>query len=236
MFLIKGTIMKRILIVAVLLSSSFTANATVMNTDLCLRDCKMELQFFRRYAQQGSSIAKLALAIMNYRGQGKKIDIDAGNSYLVKAARAGEPVAQYQLGYFLMHGIYMKKDLRRSLSWFKKSSRYNILDSQELVARLTETLNEYEAPTMTLAQASSHFIVGDLVDKTDISTSAAKKAIYHESSAPIADRITITAAFNWADVLDAAQRQTCNNPSCKTTFMRKALIPRIILKNDHTKL
>jgi len=225
--------MIKTLIGAIIFATSFTVSAAVMNTDLCLSDCKMELQFFHRYAQQGSSIAKLALAIMNYRGQGKNKDINAGNSYLVKAARAGEPVAQYQLAYFLMNGIYMNKDLHKALSWFKKSSRYNILDSQDRIAILTEKLNEYEAPTMTLEQASSYFIVGDLADKKDDNSSAMKKTKYHESSTTIADRITITASFNWADVLDAAQRQTCNNPSCKKFMMRKALIPRIILKEEN---
>jgi len=84
--------MKKIIFTLGVLISSTQSKAASNDTSLCLRDCKMELQFFRRYAQQGSSIAKLALAIMNYRGQGKYINISAGNSYLIKAARAGEPV------------------------------------------------------------------------------------------------------------------------------------------------
>jgi len=126
----------------------------------------------------------------------------------------------------------MEKDLHRALSWFKKSARYKILDSQARVANLTEQLSEYEVPTMTLEQASSHFIMGDLADKKDGSLNAAKKIVYQESSKPLAERIIITASFNWADVLYAAQKQTCNNPSCKTSMMRKALIPRIVLKAD----
>ena len=203
------------------------ANADI-NTSLCLRDCKMEYNFFKKYSREGSSIANLALSIMNYRGQGTEVNVSAGNQYLVKSARAGEPAVQYQLGYFLMEGTFMPQDLNAALGWFKKSSRYHILDSQQKVAELTHRVAIYEAPTMTPGEGGSFFIKGDLAKRDDNQLITIKMQQAEEVPVDM-ERITIVASFSWSDVLAAAKQQTCN--TCNQEHISKAIMPIIRFKN-----
>ena len=91
------------------------------NNSYCRSDCKYEFSFFKKYSRKGSTFADLAVSIMYYNGTGTKINIKKGYQHLLRAARYGEQGAQFQLGYFLMHGMYMKRDLIRALKWLKKA-------------------------------------------------------------------------------------------------------------------
>lgn len=202
------------------------------NTNLCLRDCKMELQFFKRYAREGSSIAYLALAIMNYRGQGKPVDISLANRQLRRSAQQGEPAAQYQLGYFLMHGVYMKKNEAKAINWFKKAARYDTLDSHKMVSYLTNKLNQYNSDVFSLEKAGSNLIKSDLALQLLKLNHQENPPIENVEYIPVDEVITIEANFKWADVLAAAKQQTCNQPTCKRTPINSALVPRIVLNNN----
>lgn len=222
--------MKNLLIFAIFVSLFAPMSYATNQSELCLRDCKMEYQFFKRYAREGSSIAYLALAIMNYRGSAKDINIPTANRQLMRSAQAGEPAAQYQLGYFLLHGIYMPKDEKRALNWFKKSARYNVLDSHKQVAALTTKLAQYDLDVYSLQTVANNLIVSDLALEEEASDSIDQPSVSAPSTVKIDELITITANFTWADVLNAARQQTCNQSTCKTKPIVKALMPRIVLK------
>lgn len=231
--------MKKVLLMT-LVSSFFLSTPVEVRaeSDLCESDCKMEYQFFSRYSRDGSSVAYLAMAIMNYRGYGRDVNIETANKLLKRAARMGEPVAQYQLGYFLNHGMYFEQDKKSALSWFKKSSRYGVLDSQQQVAKLTKELSAYSAKTTSLQNAGFGLIRSDLaLDESERSAikHSQKQSTYDASSdVKIDEIIKITANFTWADVLDAAnkQTQTCLPPKCLPTPSKAALMPVITLKKD----
>jgi TPR repeat protein len=192
----------------------------------------MELQFFKRYAREGSSIAYLALAIMNYRGQGKPVNISLANRQLRRSAQQGEPAAQYQLGYFLMHGVYMKKNEAKAINWFKKAARYDTLDSHKMVSYLTKKLNQYNSDVYSLEKAGSNLIKSDLALQLLKLNHQENPPIENVEYIPVDEVITIEANFKWADVLAAAKQQTCNQPTCKRTPINSALVPRIVLNNN----
>jgi len=224
-------ILPLIAVIFIFTCTSVTASQQT-NTDLCNNDCKMEYQFFNRYAREGSSIAYLSMAIMNYRGHGRDININLANKLLTRAARNGEPAAQYQLGYFLMHGMYMPQDKQKALCWFKKSARYNLLDSHDQLATLTKELALYNSNVHSLQSIGNNLIVSNLDNRFDeknkIQFNEANKSGFN-----VDEIISINANFKWTDVLDAAKQQTCNHPSCKSRTITKALVPRIIAKVKH---
>jgi len=186
-------------------------NATSLE-QLCESDCKSEFNFFRKYAQQGSSLADFSLAIMYYRGQGTKVNVEAATRYLYKAAKAGEPGAQYQLGYFLMHGLYLKQDLTRARKWFKRAARKNTLDAK---IKMTEIDAMVQPKTNSASQESalpeSQPVAMQSVDQDKV------------------ERITVVMYADYRQILKAAKAQTCN-ASCDP-YWSNLLAPLITLKS-----
>ncbi len=123
-------------IFALMLSLPTAASDKNHKNYFCETDCTMEFNFFRRYADNGSSMAHLMLAIMYYKGKGTDINIEAGSRHLYRAAEKKEPAAMFQLGYLLMHGIFMEKDLERAEHWLKKAEKFNQVGAKAQLAIL----------------------------------------------------------------------------------------------------
>ncbi|NQZ05530.1 MAG: sel1 repeat family protein [Algicola sp.] len=107
----------------------------------CATDCQLEFKQFRDYALQGSPMANLMLAIMYYKGKGTEVNIEAGNARLRRAANAKEPAAQYQLGYLLMHGLYMQKNLEDALRWFIRAEHGGQNGAKQKIIEVKRLLN-----------------------------------------------------------------------------------------------
>jgi len=188
--------------------SSNVKSSTLEN--LCESDCTNEFNFFRKYAEQGSSLAEFSLAIMYFRGQGTNVNVVTAKRYLYKAAKAGEPGAQYQLGYFLMHGLYLDKDLERARKWFKRAARKKVLDSSEKIAEIDTLLDA----KMETAQSILH------VHET------AQQQVEINNI----ERITVTMHANYRQILRAAKAQTCN-ANCEP-YWTTVLAPMITLTSS----
>jgi TPR repeat protein len=223
-FLFWGIKMEKtaILIVAALsmAAASFTTVAkTHKNSNyFCETDCKMEFKFFRQYAKEGSSLANLMLAIMYYQGKGTDVDSDVGTRYLLKAARAGEPGAQYQLGYFLMHGVYMQRDLERALVWLKRAEKNNKKGATEQITRINQWQSSGDVPA-SKAQAR-------VVDASD--NKSGERA--RDADGELVEVVTVWGSFSYSQVLEAAKDQTCN-ASCPPQWI-VVMAPLIVLSGD----
>ena len=190
----------------------------------CERDCSYEYHFFKRFAGQGSSLANLSLAIMNYRGHGREIDVEAGNSYLFKAARAEEPLAMYQVGYFLLYGLYVKQDIERSLTWFKKASQHNIFNSGQMVRLLEGYLSGEK--TEQVKQ------IAKILEQPALSADSLTG--YKENEKGDIERISVVLGFTWEQALEVARQQTCKT-NCDTLW-GYMLYPRIRVVNEQPLL
>lgn len=73
------------------------------------------------------------MAIMNYQGHGRSINVELANKQLIRAARASEPAALYQLAYNLMFDLYLEQDLNKSLVWFKKAQYLGVEISKKYI-------------------------------------------------------------------------------------------------------
>ena len=189
-------------------------------TSWCERDCSNEYHFFKRFAGQGSSIANLSLAIMNYRGHGREIDIEAGNRFLFKAAKANEPLAMYQFGYFLLYGLYVEQDIERSLGWFKKASQHNILNAKQMASLVERYLAGEQSAQFEQVKAI-------LIQKAQPS---ALMTGYQENQNGDIERISVIHGFTWEQALIIAKQQTCKiNCDVQWSFM---LYPRVRAVNE----
>lgn len=192
---------------------SNNASATSLE-QLCESDCKNEFRFFRNYAAQGSSLADLSLAIMYYRGQGTETNVKAASRHLYKAAKAGEPGAQYQLGYFLLNGLYLKQDLPAARKWFKRAARKNTLDAKAKISEIDKMLAK-KAPS-------------ESDDTAQIATYNAR----NDGSSLLKDieQITVVMHADYRQILKAAKVQTCN-ANCDP-YWDSVLAPLIKLKSN----
>jgi TPR repeat protein len=205
------------------LTSSGSTKAGELSDDTmwCERDCKYEYIFFKRFAEDGSSLANLALSIMNYRGHGREVDINAGNRFLFKAARAEEPAAMYQLGYFLLYGLYMEQDFERALIWLKRARANKIGNAAELVAMLENTMTDQTSD-------KSKMIMEVLTQPTE----PAEKLHGHGSANDGVERISVVQSFSWDHTLTIAKQQTCRIQSNCGIRWGYMLFPRIKAINE----
>lgn len=189
-------------------------------TDLCKRDCKMEYNLFRTYAKQGSSIANFSMAMMNYKGHGRDVNIPLANRQLLQAARAEEPIAMFQVGYFLMYGIYMEQDIEQALKWMIKANRVKVLDANERVKFLKYIITVESKKEDLIIHFNELYQGKKVEDKLSI-----------QSLDPNVEYITIVSDFVWSYVLDIAEQQTCNTSRCILPNLF-TVIPRIRVEND----
>lgn len=182
--------------------------------EMCRSDCKYEVKILKQYAKEGSSLAEFSLAIMYYRGVGVKRNIKVANRLLAKSAKAGEPGAQYQLGYFLMYGMYMDKDLERAKMWFKRASLKSTLDSTAKINEINEILGENIQPSPVVTSSTSIEPYGSIREMTNENI----------------EKITIVLNSDYDMILRAANSQTCTHKSCDIPWT-SVLAPLIKLKN-----
>lgn len=185
-----------IVLASVFASSSVGAMSEPKLTSLCESDCTTEYQFFRKYTEQGSSLAEFAMAIMLYQGIGVEQNIEKANRHLARAARKGEPGAQYQLGYFYEHGLFKAKNLNSARKWYYLASRKNTLDAKDKVARLDKIFESQE----------SNRVNSKLIEAPELSGISAKAS----SSVTVKERITVVMQADYRQILKAAKIQTCN--------------------------
>ena len=190
-----------------------------LNTDFCERDCRMEYNFFKTYARDGSPLANFSMAIMNYRGHGRDKNITLANQQLIRSARSAEPVAMYQVAYNSMFGIYLEKDFERALLWFKRANKHDVLNSSKFVTLLKRLLKIEDAKM----NSSIHTLLSENID-------VAERVVKVKNETTSVERITVTADFYWSNIVYHAGLQTCNiNCSIGSSH---ALLPVIYVTNE----
>jgi len=185
-------------------------NAETSLTQFCKSDCKTEYNFLRKYSEQGSSLADFAMAIMLYQGEGVEKNITKANRHLMRAAKKGEPGAQYQLAFFYEHGLFKPQNIKQARKWYYLAGRQHTLDAKEKVKQLDGYIKSdaYKASeTKTEAQNESSIVI----DMEKI------------------ERISISFQADYRQILKAAKIQTCN-ANCEP-YWDSILAPILKLKS-----
>jgi len=101
------------------------------------------LSLLQEAARDGYRMAQEALGeIYLTRGQRLSLNLDPAIRWLERAASAGAPVAQYQLGRLLFAGSGIERDVERARALFADSARAGYPRAQRTVAGLNMTGGE----------------------------------------------------------------------------------------------
>lgn len=207
-----------ILTVIISLTSIFSSRVNADSiSDLCKSDCKMEAQFLKKYAKEGSSLAEFSLSILYFQGIGVEQNIKVAKRLLQNAAKAGEPGAQYQLGYFLLNGLYYERDLETAKHWLTRAANKHTLDSRKLLKNI-EFLKQQTKSTLKSAK-NVQLTNQKIIEKTN-----------RKSDFKNIEQITVVLHSDYQQILDAAEAQTCTHKSCGPQWTM-IIAPLIKLKN-----
>ena len=190
------------------------------NTNFCERDCVMEYNFFKKYARKGSSLGNLSMAIMNYQAHGRSKNIELANKQLIRAARAAEPAALYQLAYNLMFGLYMKQDLEKSLVWFKRADKHGVVGSIKYIG----LLNSFLKIKNEKIKSSMESILSDNVNTKE-------RIVTLQENSQSMERISVSYQFSWSLVLYHSELQTCNVNCLMSSSNTMFPIMRVVNEN-----
>jgi len=207
-----------ILILSIL--SLKTSASSENNTEFCERDCSMEYRFFKKYAKNGSSLANFSLAIMNYKGHGRKSDIELANKQLLKAAKKNEPAAMYQLAYNLLYGLYGEQNIEKSYLWFKQAKKAGIIGANYY-------LNVLDIASGLKSNDSKKKMVQFLKEVAGTE----QETILSSDSLDPTEHITVVGRFSWSFVLYNAKRQACSDKNCEKPSAF-SLLPVIRIVNE----
>ncbi|HWE86723.1 MAG TPA: tetratricopeptide repeat protein [Terracidiphilus sp.] len=83
---------------------------------------RKEIVQINKRAVQGNVQQQIELAAAYMNGRGVARDLTQAAHWYQKAAEAGDPGAENQIGYFCQHGIGVRVDFDRAIHWYQLAS------------------------------------------------------------------------------------------------------------------
>mmetsp|Transcript_4809 Transcript_4809/g.20612 ORF Transcript_4809/g.20612 Transcript_4809/m.20612 type:complete len:492 (-) Transcript_4809:119-1594(-) len=105
------------------LATILTMRHSDVKTDEDRRGLARALTLYRRAAEQGVAPACLNVSNMHMLGIGTEVNTELGMQWLVKAAKAGDPIAQVQLATRLSRGEDVGKDEGKAFRLFERAAQ-----------------------------------------------------------------------------------------------------------------
>jgi TPR repeat protein len=104
--------------------------ASIMSVGLCGEGTEEEnfqqsIKLLHEAADEGSIKAYYGLYVMNHGNASLTPDSEVALRWLIKAAEAGEPRGQSQLGFFYDEGVIVKKDIKKAIYWYNEAIKNN---------------------------------------------------------------------------------------------------------------
>jgi len=93
------------------------------------------IRYYEMAADKGDTEAQMKLGWLYEKGEGVAKDIAKAMGWYGKAAEAGEPAAQYNLGLLQLNDA---KTLPSGLNWLNKAAEQNLPDAQAFIAGLSQ--------------------------------------------------------------------------------------------------
>lgn len=152
------------------------------------------LKLLHEAANEGNIKAYYGLSVIYHDKNSFAPNADLGMEWLIKAAKAGEPRGQSQLGSLYLHGIFINKDIDKSIFWFEEaiknnsnSARYNLAKLYINKANITPLRLE-KAIELYLAAADQGYTdakvaLGNIYMHDTYGLKSGEKAIYWLKSA-----------------------------------------------------
>jgi TPR repeat protein len=104
--------------------------AAIVSVGLCGEGTEEEnfhqsIKLLHEAADEGSIKAYYGLYVLNHGAASLTPDSEVALSWLIKAAEAGEPRGQSQLGFFYDEGVIVKKDINKAIYWYEEAIKNN---------------------------------------------------------------------------------------------------------------
>jgi TPR repeat protein len=145
-------------------------------------------------ANEGSIKAYYGLFVMYYDSDEPNAEL--GMSWLTKAAEAGEPRGQNQLGYLYDKGILVNQDSEKAIYWYKEAIKNNSNNARYNLANIyLDGLNDTQ---QKVTEAISLYL--SAAEQGDDDAKVALGSIYYDDKYGLKEGVK---SFNWLN--DAAQ-------------------------------
>lgn len=100
------------------------------------------VEYFLKGALNGSHRAQLSLALCFYNGKGVKQSMTDCVRWLKASSEQGNAEAQWRLGYFMIEGIGITKDIVKGKEWVEKAALQGDEMALEMLAELKKGENQ----------------------------------------------------------------------------------------------
>ena len=98
--------------------------------------CKRAAKYFGTASDRDHAASIRALAHLHYYGLGVEKDLEKGFNLLNRAARNGDPVAQWDLAMMFLSGESVKKNIQQAIYWFKALDEQGNVDAQYKLSKI----------------------------------------------------------------------------------------------------
>lgn len=116
---------------------------------------KKAVEYFQKGAINGSHRAQLSLALCYYNGKGVQQNMIECTKWLKAASEQGNAEAQWRLGYFMIEGIDMPKDIAAGKQWIQKSAAQGEKIAIEMLEELKKGESQSTSNNSTNTNSSS---------------------------------------------------------------------------------
>jgi TPR repeat protein len=177
----------------------------------CFSDCVHEATFLKKYANQGSSLAEFALAILQIKGVGMEKNIKRGLIRLKKSAKNSEPAALLQLAHFYHYGMYYDQD-------FDLAEKYYLQAINKDVVIAKKHLKQLQIDRALFSDKDNYSSITKTYSETVVNTESASAENEDGDNAERqnllkqkdVEVIEVRLYASYDQILDAAKRQSCN--------------------------
>lgn len=152
------------------------------------------IKLLHEAANEGSIKAYYGLSVMYHDSDESNAEL--GMSWLIRAAEAGEPRGQNQLGYLYDKGILVNQDTEKAIYWYKEAIKNNSNNARYNLANIyLDGLNDTQ---QKVTEAISLYL--SAAEQGDDDAKVALGSIYYDDKYGLKEGVK---SFNWLN--DAAQ-------------------------------
>ncbi|WP_448566268.1 tetratricopeptide repeat protein [Thalassotalea ganghwensis] len=202
---------KLLLVIIASIGFNVAANQNVEEYKYCQSDCEYEVKMFRKYMNQGSSIAEFSLGLMMLQGKGTEQNIEQGIRHIRSAALAKEPSAEFQLGYFYLFGLYVNQDFELAKKFLERAKLRKVKSASKYLSLMSG--KEQKSQLVTVASQLTHKVNENLSMPNSVEV------------------ITVSAGFTYYEIMEAARIQSCPTNTCGP-WWSVVLMPMVKLANE----
>jgi len=102
------------------------------NAEGCEANLEEAVEWYKKAADQGQSIAHFNLGQILHSGNAGTVDESTAFNHFMKAAHAGNLHAMFKVAQMLEYGVGTPKSLERAATWYETAAKYGHTEARVL--------------------------------------------------------------------------------------------------------